>query len=61
MKNQEDDLVSVVTPPDSNEVSLIERLINSTFFVESKNKIDDYDYYIGSAVKINKNELLTFM
>ncbi len=58
-KNSDDDLVSIVTPPDSNEISLIERLINSTFFVESKNKIDDYDYYIGSAVKINKNELLT--
>tara|TARA_B100001093_G_scaffold409838_1_gene398958 strand:- start:2238 stop:3881 length:1644 start_codon:yes stop_codon:yes gene_type:complete len=58
-KNSNDDLVSIVTPPDSNEISLIERLINSTFFVESKNKIDDYDYYIGSAVKINKNELLT--
>ena len=46
-------------PPDEDEVSLIERLIKSTFFIETKNDINDYDWYIGSAVKVNSTDLLT--
>ena len=56
-ENKNEDLVTIVTVPDDNEVSLIERLVKSTFFVEAYNEA--YDGGTGSAVKINSTNLMT--
>lgn len=56
-KNPNEDLVAIVTEPDDNEVSLIERLVKSTFFVEAYNEA--YEGGTGSAVKINSSNLMT--
>jgi S1-C subfamily serine protease len=58
-KNSDDELISVITEPDKNEISLIERLVKSTFFIEAIERLDSYDAYTGSAVKINSSDLLT--
>lgn len=58
-KNSEDEDVSVVTPPDGNEKILINRLIKSSFFVEVTDDLNGYEFYTGSAVKVNSTDLLT--
>ena len=58
-KDENDELVSIITSPDEDEISLIDRLIKSTFFIETTNDINSYDWYVGSAVKVNSTDLLT--
>ena len=56
-ENSNEDLVTIVTEPDDNEVSLIERLVKSTFFIEAYD--NTYEASTGSAVKINSTDLMT--
>ena len=58
-QDENDELISVITSPDEDEISLIDRLIKSTFFIETTNDINGYDWYVGSAVKVNSTDLLT--
>lgn len=56
-ENSNEDLVAIITEPDENEVSLIERLVKSTFFIEAYDNA--YEASTGSAVKINSTDLMT--
>ena len=46
-ENSNEDLVAIVTEPDDNEVSLIERLVKSTFFIEAYS-----ESYEGALVQL---------